>query len=335
MGEIMTARPTAIRDPHHRTCAPARHVIPVTVGNSDKCLGFLIFPRQPRGSAAGVKKTEKSAAKRSGARSPVLAALAALALSACATDPYTAALHDIPARATASPAANADALMQTAAHSLAAGDIATASTLYRRAHQAQPEALEPLIGLGQALSALGSPEEVAKAYRAALARDPDRTEARNGLGRALLALDQPSLALPQFEEVLRTDPDSIRGLSGIGTTLDMVGDHREAQRLYRRALELDPGNLGVLNNLGLSLALSGDFGAAIETLRKVAADGAATARHRQNLALVLGVAGRTADAAAVARLDLGEREVQQQLVYYAGLRQRIAAGDTKGVLGGK
>ena len=106
---------------------------------------------------------------------------------------------------------------------------------------------------------------------------------------------------------------------------------------YRLGLQLAPENVTLLNNLGLSLALSGDFPASIDLLLRVVASAAATARHRQNLALIYGLANRTDDARAVARLDLDELSVERNLAYYAMLqriedsRRRAAAiGDSSG-----
>jgi Flp pilus assembly protein TadD len=55
-------------------------------------------------------------------------------------------------------------------------------------------------------------------------------------------------------------------------------------------------------------------------MRSVASAPGATAQHRLNLALVLGLAGRLDESAQVARLDLDERSVQSNLAYYAELR---------------
>ena len=55
-------------------------------------------------------------------------------------------------------------------------------------------------------------------------------------------------------------------------------------------------------------------------LRRTAAGPNATPQSRQNLALALGLAGRTTEAAQIARADLDEPSVQSNLAYYAVLR---------------
>ena len=69
-----------------------------------------------------------------------------------------------------------------------------------------------------------------------------------------------------------------------------------AQGYYRKGLEKDPSDLTLLNNLALSLMLDRQYAEAISTLSRVTADPRSTVRHRQNLAMVYGVAGRKDDA---------------------------------------
>ena len=114
---------------------------------------------------------------------------------------------------------------------------------------------------------------------------------------------------------------------GLGVAYDMIGDAREAQVHYRMGLQLAPNNVTLLNNLGLSLALSGDLPGSIDLLLRVVASAAATARHRQNLALAYGLSGQIEQAAAVARQDLDEEAVANNLAYYAILRGAIAGWD--------
>jgi Flp pilus assembly protein TadD len=61
---------------------------------------------------------------------------------------------------------------------------------------------------------------------------------------------------------------------------------------------LAPGEPQVLNNLGLS-ALTGDLDEAEQTLRQALASPKATFKMRQNLAMVLGLQGKGAEAKRV------------------------------------
>ncbi|MEN8196549.1 MAG: SPOR domain-containing protein, partial [Pseudomonadota bacterium] len=105
-----------------------------------------------------------------------------------------------------------------------------------------------------------------------------------------------------------------------GVALDMTGDHKAAQQTYRVGLKRNPGQPGLKNNLGLSLAMAGNYPKAISLLKELANGPKATDRHRQNLALVYGLAGDASKAENVARNDLNVREVKANLAYYRWLR---------------
>jgi len=212
------------------------------------------------------------------------------------------------------------AMMAGAKNSMAKGDYASAASLFRQAHLLRPDEIEPLLGLGRALSGAGAPQEAAEAYRAALKIDPKNPEAMRGLANSLVALNQPELAIPYYEDALALTPSDYRIYMGLGVAYDLMGQHKVAQAQYQLALVHEPDDLDVLSNLGLSQALAMDLPAAIETLRKVVEKPGATARHRQNLALVYGLAGRNEEAARIARLDLDEATVRRNITYFATLR---------------
>jgi Flp pilus assembly protein TadD len=88
----------------------------------------------------------------------------------------------------------------------------------------------------------------------------------------------------------------------------------------------------LLTDLSLSLALDGDFDTAVSTMRAAASAPGATAQHRQNLALVLGLAGRDDDALKVAMIDLDERSARSNLGYYAQLRASPAKMRAEAIL---
>ncbi|MCH8038427.1 MAG: hypothetical protein IIC53_15070, partial [Proteobacteria bacterium] len=79
--------------------------------------------------------------------------------------------------------------------------------------------------------------------------------------------------------------------------------------------------------------LTGDFDEATRILREIAADPLATVRNRQNLALVYGLAGQPAKAAKIARMDLDEAAVRNNLAYYETLRALSGHAKATAVLG--
>ncbi len=238
----------------------------------------------------------------------------AVLLSGCATNP--------PEKFAATDVNNtvSDALARAADESRARGDLASAATLYRNAHAADPEKAPPLIALGQVLSAGGAPKDGAEAFRMALRIEPGSADALRGLGNAMVAIDQPELAIGHYEMAMAIAPKDPRIFNGLGVANDLLGRHDEAQDIYRTGLSHKADDVNLRTNLGLSLAFSGKYDASIDVLRKLVAAPQATAHHRQNLALALGLADRSHDAAKISRIDLDDRAVRANIAYYATLR---------------
>ncbi len=252
------------------------------------------------------------------ARRCIAILLTAAFAAGCTPDPLAESVHVGQGVARGS-GGKAGALARVAASSLAGGDLATASGLYRQAHSLDPGNAEYLIGLGTTLAKLGQFEEAAETFDRAAKTAPGNADAKHGYGNALIALDRPEVALSQFEAALSVREEA-RSYNGIGVAHDLLGDHVAAQAHYRTALVLEPANLTVRNNLALSLAVSGEFAEAIAILRRAITDPRAGARHRLNLALVYGLAGESEAAAEIARIDLDEESVMRNVAYYRTLR---------------
>ena len=113
-----------------------------------------------------------------------------------------------------------------------------------------------------------------------------------------------------FERAHTPDQPDWRILNAQGAVLDQLGRHAEAQRHYSAALKIVPNDPSVLSNLGLSYALMKDLRRAEATLRQ-RCGGRRRAEVRQNLALVVGLQGRFAEAEKIASADLPERSRRQ------------------------
>jgi len=246
-----------------------------------------------------------------------LVAFLVTGLVACAQGGAT---EDSQAKSDAVGAEVAAALMRAGETSRKRGDYAAAAAFYRRAQNADSDAPEPLVGMGESLAAGGAPREAAQAFRRALAMNENEPRALRGLGNALIAQDQSDLAIEQFEKALGVNPRDYRAYNGLGVAYDSLAEHSKAQEYYYAGLEIAPDDVSLRNNLGLSLAFAGYYKGAIEILRPLALRPGATARDRQNLALAYGLSGDVAQAKKFARLDMDSREVERNLNYYAALR---------------
>ena len=261
------------------------------------------------------------------ARTWLVIVLTAALTTGCAKDPLSESVHQRQGLTVGSNG-KAAALARVAAASLAAGDLATAAGLYRQAHILDETNAKYLVGLARTLAKLGQFDEAAESFDLATREAPENVDAKHGYGNALIALDRPNAALSQFEAALALREEA-RTHNGIGVAHDLLGDHILAQAHYQTGLVLEPANLTVRNNLALSLAVSGKYAQAIAILRRAVTDPRAGARHRLNLALVYGLAGESAAAAEIARIDLDEDSVLRNLAYYRTLR---ALGDSRAAI---
>lgn len=152
---------------------------------------------------------------------------------------------------------------------------------------------------------------------------------RNPRDRALLGAYGKSLVeAGRFREAIDVlanahtpaNPDW-RILSAQGSASAQLGEQARAQGFYEAALKIRPNEPSLLSNLGLSYALSRNLDQAEQTLRLAADQPGADARVRANLAMVLGLKGRFADAEAVLRRDMSAEEAATNV---ASLR-RLAA----------
>ena len=112
-----------------------------------------------------------------------------------------------------------------------------------------------------------------------------------------------------------------RILSVQGAALDQLGRHEEARQYYSSALKIAPDEPSVLSNLGLSYVLSKELPQAEEVLRRASARAGADPRVRLNLALVVGLQGRLAEAETIVKADL---PAEQAAANVTQLRQLLS-----------
>jgi Flp pilus assembly protein TadD len=169
-----------------------------------------------------------------------------------------------------------------------------------RAHPTDPEAV---VNYARALRAYGQRVQAVAVLEQASIQHPKNRGVLAAYGRALADVGNYKRALDVLNHAhTPADPDW-RILSVQGAALDQMGRHEEAQRYYATALRIVPDEPSVLSNLGLSYALSKDLVRAEATLRRATGQSRVDPRVRQNLALVMGLQGRAADAEGPARAD--------------------------------
>src|SRR6478609_4032849 len=193
-----------------------------------------------------------------------------------------------------------------------------------RANPADPDAA---VHYAQALRAVGQRAQAAAVLEQAALHNQDNRVVLGAYGRALADNGSYQQALEVLNRAHTQDQPDWRILSVQGAVLDQMGRHADAQRHYASALRLMPDEPSVLSNLGLSYLLTKDLKNAEVTLRRAVAQPNAGPKVRQNLALVVGLRGRFAEAEKIATADLPENEATANVAY---LRQMLAQkGDWK------
>jgi Flp pilus assembly protein TadD len=195
-------------------------------------------------------------------------------------------------------------------------EVAAQSARYRT----NPNDPDVAIAYARALTALGERAQAASVLEQASMRHPENKAVLGAYGRALADVGKYDQALDVLSHAHSPDQPDWHILSAQGAVLDQMGRHDDAQRYYSSALKIVPDEPSVLSNLGLSYALSKDLPKAEATLRRAVARPGADPRIRQNLALVVGLQGRFAEAESIARADLPPDEAAANVAY---LRQMM------------
>lgn len=262
-------------------------------------------------------------------------AIFALALSA------PALAKDKPADAT--PAAPAPAAAKSGAQTLMSGPAPQAPrpapTKATPEQRAQADRLDPLarsafwsnevaidprdveagVHLAAALRTLGQNTEAAQAAQQVLVVDPANRDALLEVARAYIAAGQGFYAIDPLTKVKAADARDWRVWSLLGVAYGQVSRDDDAAEAYRQALALSPGNPAVLSNQAMHTAAKGDLASAESLLRQATADPRATAQERQNLALVLGLQGKIAEAERLARQDLPPELAENNIAYWRAI----------------
>jgi Flp pilus assembly protein TadD len=189
-------------------------------------------------------------------------------------------------------------------------------------YRADPKNAEAALAYGQALRAAGQRSQAAAMLEQATIAHPGNKELLAAYGRALVDNGNFQQALDVLGRAHSPDNPDWRILSVQGTALDQLGRHDEARRYYASALKIAPDEPTVLSNLGLSYVLSKDLPKAEEVLRRAYASARADARVRQNLALVVGLQGRFAEAEQIVRADLPPDEAAANVAYLKQMLNR-------------
>jgi Flp pilus assembly protein TadD len=193
---------------------------------------------------------------------------------------------------------------------------------YRDRYRANPKDADAALQYGSALRAGGQRSQAVAVLEQATIADSGNKALLAGYGRALVDNGNFQQAFDVLGRAHTPDDPDWRILSVQGTALDQLGRHDEARQYYASVLKIAPEEPSVLSNLGLSYVLSKDLPKAEETLRRANNRADADPRVRQNLAFVVGLQGRLAEAESIVKADRPAEEAAANVAYLRRLLSR-------------
>src|SRR4051795_10769871 len=196
--------------------------------------------------------------------------------------------------------------------------------VYGERYRANPKDADAALAYGQSLRATGQYGQAAAVLEQATIAHPSNKVLLAGYGRALADNGNSQAAFDVLSRAHSPDNPDWRLLSVQGTALEKLGKHDEPRRYYESALKIVPEEPSVLSNLGLSYMLTRELPNAEQTLRRAYGNPRADARVRENLALVVGLQGRFAEAETIAKGDLPADEAAANVAY---LREMLSRKD--------
>jgi Flp pilus assembly protein TadD len=192
---------------------------------------------------------------------------------------------------------------------------------YRDRFQANPKDADAALQYAKALRDAGQRSQAVAVLEQVTIAQPNNKALLGGYGRALADNGNFQQAFDVLARAHTPDDPDWRILSAQGTALDQLGRYDEARQYYASALKIAPEEPSVLSNVGLSYVLSKDLPKAEQTLRRANSRPDADRRVRLNLALVIGLQGRVAEAESIVKAD---RPAEEAAANVADLKRLLS-----------
>lgn len=136
-------------------------------------------------------------------------------------------------------------------------DYPAAARVMKRVADAAPKSYFPQLRVGWLEACAGDYAKAGEAYAAAAALEPGAVEPLLGLQQALVVLERWDQAEKAGRDLLVRDPKSYAGLSRLAWTLYKKKDFKNAAETYGKVLALYPGDVEMRSGLAYAeLALS-------------------------------------------------------------------------------
>ena len=196
---------------------------------------------------------------------------------------------------------------------------------WAKAYDAQPGEKLASINYARALRALNRYAEAVAIMRVAAVKASRDYDVLGAYGKALADDGDLQMARDVLSKSYSQERPDWTIMSVQGAVEDKLGNFDAAQHYYEEALKIAPGEPSILSNLGLSYALSQRLPQAEATLKDAASSPRADTRVRQNLALVLALEGKFAEAEKVSERDMSPQDAANNV---RSIQQMIAQSDS-------
>jgi Flp pilus assembly protein TadD len=234
-------------------------------------------------------------------RTLLLAGVAAVALSACATNRAgsSARAPDFSGQSRVE--------AQTTLESLAGR------------YKKNPKDKTAMIHYSAALRAAGQSEQAIAVLERGVKANSRDIDIKIAFAKALTTAGRFEQALNVIESAINPASPDWNALSVKGAVLDQTGRNGEARAAYQQALTIAPGEASLYANIGLSYAMTNELSQAEQHLQQAVRMRGATSQIRQNLALVVGLQGRFDECRALFAAELPPDQVESNMAYIRAL----------------
>jgi Flp pilus assembly protein TadD len=218
----------------------------------------------------------------------------------------------------------------SAVESMSSQELASAANSLGQAYSRNPKDLNTAMRYASVLQMSGRSDQSLAVMRKLAIDYPAERQVLAAYGKALAAAGELEPALDAVRRAQTPEYPDWKLMSAEAAILDQLGKQTEARQLYNRALDMKPGEASILSNLGMSYVLEGDLKSAEKYMQQAAQSPGADSRVRQNLALVVGLQGRFAEAEQIASRELSPQQAQANVTYLRSmLSQQNAWNDLR------
>ena len=210
-----------------------------------------------------------------------------------------------------------ESLHQSASASETGGDYVSAADHYKKIHDRKPQDRAALLGLARNLRYTGNAKIALGILKAASKDFEGDGLFLTELGKVHIATGNAEAAVEALKAAIAKDSRNWEAYATLGVGNDLLQAYPEAWEAYQKALVISPNNTAVLNNMAFSAALGGQIELAISTLEEAPISVRRSPQVRQNLAFFYGIKGNLKKAEALAKMDLDEKSVRNNLNIYS------------------